>query len=259
MRSFVAGFVLFVSFLTGTAALEAYVVHEVLLDPDRAGQALSSALQQPELRDKILNRTVPGYGRLPPVVRAGVEQAADDVRVHRALRSVELQDDGTVSLAPLKTELADELRRQGQGRLADLVQAVEGPETITVPSEDMDRYTSARGTTWKVAVGGGLITVGLLVIAALVSPNRRRTIRSIGVTVLLVAGAAALLYAAIPTVVRAADARPEIEAIAAVVEAQRSTAWLTLLPVAVVGVVLVVASLLIPRTGTRRYDDRSAF
>jgi hypothetical protein len=258
MRSFVAGFVLFLSFLSGTAAVEAYVVHEVLLDPERAGEVLGSALQQPELRDKILSRAVPGYAQLPTAARAGVDRAAEEVRVDQALRNVQLGEDGTVPLAPLKTGLADELRRQGQGRLADLVEAAESPETVTVPPEDMDRYTSARDTTWKVAVGGGLITVGLLLIAAIVSPDRRRTIRSIGVTVLLVAGAAALLYAALPTAVRAADARPEFEALAAVVEGQRSTAWLTLLPVAVVGVVLVVASLLMPRAVRRRYDDRSA-
>jgi hypothetical protein len=178
--------------------------------------------------------------------------------VDRALRAVTLDEDGTVSLAPLRTELVDELRRRGHDRLADRVAAAEDPGTVTVPSEDMDRYRTARDTTWKVAVGGGLITLGLLLIAVLISPNRRRTVRSIGVTVLLVAAAAALLFAAIPTVLRAADARAEFEALASVVEAQRRSAWLTLLPVAVVGAVLLVVSLLMPRRD-RSHGRLSAF
>lgn len=257
MRSFAAGFLLFLSFFTGTAALEAYVVHEVLLDPDRVGEVLGSALQQEELRDRILDRTVPGYSGLPQAVRGDVERAAEEVPVDRALREVRLREDGTVSLAPLKTELADELRRQGQGRLADRVEAAADPGTVTVPAADLDRYTRARDTSWQVAVGGALVTAGLVVIAAAVSPDRRRTVRSVGVTLLLVAAAAALLFAVIPTVVRAADARPEFEALASVVEAQRPTAWLTVLPVAVVGVVLLLASLLMPRS-RRRYDGASA-
>ncbi len=257
MRSFVTGFLLFLSFFTGTAALEAYVVHEVLLDPDRAGEVLGSALQQEDLRERILTKAVPGYGQLPQSARDGVDQAAEEVPVDRALRDVQLDEDGTVSLAPLKAELADELRRRGQDRLADRVEAAEDPGTVSVPAADMERYREARDTSWKVATGGALITVGLLVIAALASRDRRRTVRSIGVTLLLVAGAAALLFAAIPTVVRAADGRPEFEALAAVVEAQRQTAWLTVLPVVAVGVVLLVASLLIPRSRPR-YGGPSA-
>jgi hypothetical protein len=257
MRSFTAGFVLFLSFFTGTAALEAYVVHEVLLDPDRAGEVIASALQQQELRDKLLARTVPGYAQLPDAARAGIDRAAEEVPLDRALRSVTLAEDGTVSLSPLKAELVDELRRRGADRIASRVEAADDPGTVSVPAEDMDRYRTARDTTWKVAVGGGLITVGLLVIAAIVSPDRRRTVRSMGLTVLLVAGAAALVYAVLPTVVRAADARVEFEALAAVVEGQRSAAWLTILPVAVVGVVLAAVSLLLPRR-RRRYDEQPA-
>ena len=81
MRSFVAGLAVFLAFLTGTAGLASYVVHDVVLDPSRAGEVVDYALHQPDTRREILGRTVPGYGRLPVRVRAAVDALADSPRL----------------------------------------------------------------------------------------------------------------------------------------------------------------------------------
>jgi hypothetical protein len=249
MRSFLAGLALFLAFLSGTAALTAYAAHEVLLDPRRAGEVVSTALQQPDLRARILSRAVPGYAQLPGVARSGVDALATTPSVDRALASVTVSRTGEVSLAPLQAALADGLRSNGLAPLADVVSAAQGA-SVTVPPEYLDRYLTAQDTSRRVAVQGGLIAVALLVVALVVSRDRRRTLRSAGITTLLACAAAAVLHLLLPTFVSASSSRPEIDAVAAVVSAQRTEVLLTLLPAAAVGLVLVAVGVLLP--GSRR-------
>ena len=55
---------------TADGLVASYVVHDVVLDPSRAGEVVDYALHQPDTRREILGRTVPGYGRLP-VLKTG--------------------------------------------------------------------------------------------------------------------------------------------------------------------------------------------
>ena len=243
MRSFFAGLALFLSFLTGTVALEAFVAHHVVLDPDRAGQALSAALDEPELRERLLHRAVPGYRKLPQPVQTVADQLAGTSSAHRAVEKVSLSDDGTIALAPLQLELAQSLRTLGQPQLAAQLTAVSGT-TITVPEKYLSRYRDARETSWRVAVLGAAATLVLFLLALLLSPKRRRTVRSIGVSALLACGAAALLYWALPGVAGLVSSGSTGDVAAVVLRAERPAVLLMLLPVAVVAVVLVVGSLL---------------
>jgi hypothetical protein len=245
MRSLLAGLALFLAFVSGTAALTAYAAHEVLLDPRRAGEVLSTALRQPDLRERILSRAVPGYAQLPGVARTGVDALAATPSVDRALESVTVSRTGEVSLSPLQAALAAGLRSNGLGPVADAVSSAQGA-SVTVPPEYLDRYLTAQDTSRRVAVQGGLVAGLLLVVALVVSRDRRRTVRSAGITTLLACAAAAGLHLLLPTFVAASSARPEIDAVAAVVQAQRPEVLLALLPAVAAGLVLLAVGVLVP-------------
>jgi hypothetical protein len=246
MRSFLAGLALFLAFLTGTTALAAYVAYDVLLDPSRAGQAVAQAMEQPELRQKILAKAVPGYAQLPPRVREAVDRAARSSAADKALAKVTLDENGTVTLTPLQKELSAALRANGQSGLASRVEATDAG-TVSVPSTYMDRFHTARDLAHKAWIGGGLITLGLIALALLASPHRRRTLRSTGITVLAACLAVAVGYWVLPAFARAASSDPAADAAAAVLEAERRTVLFRLALPAVVGVALAVAGSFAPR------------
>src|SRR4051794_15138988 len=136
MRSFVAGLAIFLAFLTGTAALGAFVAHETVLDPDLAGPALDAALEDEDLTDRVLGQVVPGYGSLPQPVVDALRRVAVDSSFHEAARRVTFDPaSGEVSLEPLRTALADRLRQHGIGIAAGAVTA--GDAVITVPPNDL--------------------------------------------------------------------------------------------------------------------------
>ena len=240
MRSFVAGFAVFLAFLTGTACLASYVVHDVVLDPSRAGEVVDYALHQPDTRREILGRTVPGYGRLPVRVRAAVDAQADSPRLRRAARTISLDADGEVALGPLQRVLAAALRAD-QPRLASRIAAAD--TRVEVPARYVTRYQDARERSGTLALRAALVTALLLALALLVSPHRLRTVRSIGIGALLAALVVALLYWALPSVISAASSSPLVGAVVAVVQAERTTVLLRLAPVAVVGLAMVVTGI----------------
>ena len=203
MRSFAAGLALFLAFLTGTAALAAYVAYDVLLDPSRAGQVVDEALKQPELRKQILAKAVPGYAALDPRLKAAVDDAAQSPEASKALSTVSLTDKGTVSLSPLQKELGAALRANNQPDLASRVEKTD-VGAAKVPATYMDRIDTSRDLARKAWMGGALITLGLVALALLVSPNRPRTLRSTGITVVVAGAAVALGYWVLPAFARAA-------------------------------------------------------
>ncbi len=252
MRSFVAGLALFLSFLTGTAALEAFVVHEVLLDPDRAGQVLDSALRQPDTRAEILAQVVPGYDRLPGAARAGVDALAATPGVSRVARQLTVTRSGEVSLTPLRTELARGLRDNGLTGLARVVSSADLGASVQVPSTYMDRFNQARDTSWFVAVQGAILTAMLVIVALLASRRRGRTVRGAGLVVLACSVVAGALYWVLPVIVRAVGSDSTTDLVAVVVESQRQVALLTLAPFAVGGALLVVLGMVFAGGGRRR-------
>jgi len=246
MRSFVAGLLLFVSFLTGTAALGAYAAHEVLLDPAHAGPFLESALGQQEVRDKILGQVVPGYGALPAQVRGRVDTVAESPEARRALDQVSLDDNGNLDLSSLQGEIVRALRANGQPQIAALVAAQRGTASVQVPSTYFSRFTTARDDAWLVATRGAVVSAVLFLVALLVSPRRRRTVAAIGVVLLLCCAVDVALFRLLPGVVRSASSSALADAAAAVVTQQQGAVLLTMVPVALAGAGLVVASLLLP-------------
>jgi hypothetical protein len=255
MRSFLAGIAVLLGGLIGTAALGAFVAHQTVLDPDRTGDVLASALQRPDLRHTILARAVPGYGRLPREARSALDQLAQTSQVESALRSVRLDDNGEVRLAPLRSQLTQALRENGQAQLAAVVASSGGPDAVSVPTNILDRYTTARNSAWLVATRGALVAVALFLVALVVSRNRAGTVRAVGITVLLGCAVVALVYWVSPNLAHAASSSPWVESATAVRDSQQSTVLTILLPVAAVGVVLLVASLLIPKPARRHPVD----
>jgi hypothetical protein len=251
MRSFLAGLALLLGGLIGTAALGAFVAHQTVLDPDRAGEVVASALGQPDLRQTILAKTVPGYGRLPREGRAALDRLAQTSQVDGALRSVTLDANGDVRLAPLRSQLAEALRQNGQSGLAARVASSGGPDAVSVPADILSRYTTARDTTWLVATRGALAAAVLFLVALAVSANRRSTVRASGVVVLLGCAVVAALYWLSPALAHAASSSPWVEGATGVRDSQRPTVLAILLPVAAVGVALLVASLLVPKPRRR--------
>ena len=112
---------------------------------------------------------------------------------------------------------------------------------VTVPSTYMDRFDTSRDLARKTWVGGALITLGLIALALLASPHRRRTVRATGITVLAACLVVALGYWVLPAFARAASSDPAADAVAAVIEAERRTVLLTLALPAVIGLALAVA------------------
>jgi hypothetical protein len=253
VRRFVSGLALLLAFLAGTAALTSYVADELLLDQSRTGELLGRALGQDDLRQELLTRAVPGYDRLPAVVRSQVDAAADSPTTRKALESVQVGKDGSVSLSRLRSQVVHELRANGQPAIASRVAAATGSVEVSVPSRYLARLTEARDLSRQVWTVGGLVGGGLLLVALLVSP-RLRTVRSIGLTVLLACGASALLFRLLPSVVRSASNDPLVVAGAEVVRSEWSGVASTLLPVVVVGAALTVIGLLGGRS--RRQGDR---
>jgi hypothetical protein len=243
VRRFVSGLALLLAFLVGTAALTSYVADQLLLDQSRAGELLGRALTQDDLRQELLSRAVPGYDRLPAVVRSQVDAAADSPATRKALESVQVGDDGSVSLARLRSQVVRELRANGQSAIAGRLDAATGSAEVSVPSRYLDRLTQARDLSRQVWTVGGLVAGALALFALVVSP-RLRTVRSIGITVLLACGASALLFRLLPSVVRSASNDPLVVAGAEVLRSEWSGVVSTLLPVVVVGAALTVIGLL---------------
>lgn len=242
MRSFLAGFAVLLSFFTGVAGLAGLVAHHTVLDPGRAGEVVEKTLQDRELRADVLNRAVPGYGALPAAARSRVDALAETSAARRAVRSLRLQTDGTVSLLPLQEQLAQALRDNGLGVLAKAVTARQGQ--VTVPARYMNRYNDARRESWQLAVLGGIASLVLVVLALVVSPRRSRTLRSVGVTAILVAAVVAAGFWVLPSFVRAYDSDPAYQAVASAVAGQRPDMALLVVPVAVVGLLLAMVSLI---------------
>lgn len=241
MRSFLAGAAVLLAFLSGTIALGAYVVHDVVLDPARAGQVVDYALHQPDTRREILDKAVPGYGALPVQARARVDALADAAAVRRAARQISLDTHGQVVLGPLQSRLAAELRAAGQPAIAARVAAAD--TRAAVPARYVSRYDTARTDSGTLAVRAALVTAVLVVLALLVSARRLRTVRSIGLAALLASLVVALLYWALPSVITAASSSPLVGAVVAVVQAQRGDVLLRLAPFAGAGLLLFVVGL----------------
>jgi hypothetical protein len=243
VRSFAVALALLLAFLTGTLTLEAYAGRAVAFAPDAAGRALDAALDQPDLVQQVMARAVPGYELLPGPERLAVDQLARTDAAHRVARQVRLDADGTVALTPLQRQLTRSLRGLGLEPLADIVTAA-GPGRVTVPASYLDRYRQARDLSRLVLVAGAVVTALLVVLALLVSPDRLRTLRTIGLTALLCCVAAAVVYWALPGVATLVGSSSAAEVVAAVIRDGRPTVLARLAPVAVAGLVLAVVAAL---------------
>lgn len=250
MRSFLAALALLVAGVVGTVSLSAYVAHRTVLDPHHSGRLLSSALRQPELRQRLLTEAVPGYETLPAPVRAGVDRVVQTPQFEKAATRVRIDAQGRVHLAPFRRQLERELRAAGLTQLAAGLHDADGPMTVRLPSSVADPYSAAQDRTWLVATRGAVTTVLLLLLAILVARNRRLTTAAAGLTVLAACAATAVLWWLAPAVVDVVASRAWGEALSQTRGALADTMVSALLPVAVAGAALVGISVLVP--GRRR-------
>jgi hypothetical protein len=247
MRSFLAALALLLAGVVGTASLTAYVAHRTVLDPHHSGRLLSSALEQPELRHRLLVEAVPGYETLPLSVRAGVDQVAQTPQFISATKRLRVDAQGRVHLTPFRRQLQRELRANGLPQLAAELQDAGGPSTFRLPASIADQYSTARDRTWLVATRGAIAAVLLLVIALLVSRNRRATTAAAGFTVLASCVAAAALWWFAPAVVDLVASKAWGDTMREARTTFADNVISALLPVAGAGVALMVFSFVVPR------------
>jgi hypothetical protein len=251
VRSFLAALALVLAALVGTAALTGYVASQTALSTAHSGRLLSSALQQPVLRHKILGAVVPVYGQLPAALQTELNQLVQDPRFDAAIGKVRIDPHGRVHLSRVRHRLEQELRTHGQGSAADILAAVGGPGVVRLPATVAHDYTAAHRASWKLATVGGVVAVLLALFALLVSPHRRRTLRGVGLAVLVSCAATAVVWWAAPAFVGLAS-RPVWSALAtAAREAYASRVVSTLVPVAIAGGVVLLVSFAVPRPRRR--------
>ncbi len=252
MRSLLAGLALMLSFLTGSAALAGYVAHQVFLDPDRVGTLVDAALQQPDLRARILAEVVPGFSQLPAATRSEIDSLARTPLAGQVTERLSVTPGGRVVLTPLARELASGLRANGRPDLARAVTDAARDTSVRVPASAWDRFDTARDLSWRVATQGGALTGLLLAAAVLVSRRRGRTVAGVGLVALaccLLVGAAVWL---LPELVRTLASGTAAEVAAGVVAGQQRAALLSLAPVAVGGMLLLVLGLAAAAASPRR-------
>ena len=246
MRSFIAVVALLLASALSTGALIAYLAHETVLDPERAGEVLSDGLDSPEVRTRILPRAVPGYANLPEPHRAEVDRAAQSRQVDRALSEVEVDSDGRADLSPVRQELSRTLADAGYPEAAAAVNQAGPDDTVRIPPRTWAQYTDARGSSWWVATRAGLAAAVLFLVSILSARSRRTALISTGLA-LLVSGAVAWLASRLlPELVPRFTGDPWLRDLAALLSPSSATIATTLLPVAVVGVLLMVGSLAVP-------------
>ena len=240
MRSLVAGLAIFVAFLTGTAALAAFVAHQTVLDPDNAGRALDAALSDDQLADQVLESIVPGFSGLPRSLTTAVRRAALDPSVHEAARNVTFDPrTGEISLKPIQSEVLAQVSRFGLGGAA----TNQGEVVITVPAAELARYNDARARTSRVATLGALATAVLWAVALLVSPRRPRTLLAIGASTLVGAVVVGGLAWLAPGAIDAATSSLTGQVAAVMIAAARPEILTLLAPFAVAGAAVAVLGL----------------
>lgn len=246
MRSLLAAVALSLATLVATAAGVAYAAHETVLAPRRAGDVLAAALQQPALRTRILSSAIPGYTQLPEAARELVDRAAQTPQVEHAVERLRMDRHGRVSLAPLQRQVVGTLRSHGQPAIAAALASVV-PASVQLPARIVKPYHEARRTTWWVATRGALAAVGLVALAFLVSPHRRRMVGALGLAVLVACGLVALVWTQLPGLVATFSDNPWVDAAAGAGVTSLSSLRPYLVPAAVAGGALVVLSLALPR------------
>lgn len=251
MRSFLASLALVLAALVGTAALTGYVASRTALSPAHSGRMLSSALHQPALRHRILAAVVPAYDQLPAPLHDELNQVVQDPRFDAAIAKLRIDAHGRVHLSRLRHRLEQELRAHGQGTAAAILATVGGPDVVRLPTTVAHDYAAAHRTAWEVTTVGGVIAVLLALLAVLVSPHRRRTVRGVGWAALFSCAATALLWWAGPAIAGLAS-RPVWSALAtAARHAYASRMGWTLAPVAIAGCVVLLVSFAVPRARRR--------
>jgi len=250
MRSFIAVVALLLASAFATGALFAYLAHETVLEPERAGAVLSDGLGSSELRARVLARTVPGYANLPAPYRAEVDRAAQSTPVDRALSEVEVDSDGRADLSPVQQELSRALNDAGYPEVAATVERAGRGSTVRIPPRIWAQYTEARDASWWIATRAGLAAAALYLVGILAARSKRTALMSTGLALLISGALAWVSFRMIPELAPTFTRDPWLQDLAALVSAPTATIVATLLPVAVVGVLLMVGSLAVP-TGRR--------
>jgi len=246
MRSFIAVVALLLASALSTGALFAYLAHETVLDPERAGEVLSDGLDSTEIRARVLARTVPGYADLPAPQRAEVDRAAQSRQVDRALSEVEVDSDGSADLSPVRQEFSRALTEAGYPEAAAAVDRAGPDNEVRIPTRTWAQYTDARSASWWVATRGGLVAAALFLVSILSSRSKRTALISTGLALLISGALAWMVFRLVPELAPRFTSDPWLRDLAALLSPSSATIATTLLPVAVVGVLLMVGSLAVP-------------
>lgn len=245
MRSFLAFLALVAATVTATVGLLAYTAHQTVLDPERAGQVLAQAADSAEVRQTLLERTVPGYSRIPAEYRADLDQVSRSERVEQALSGVEVDGEGNADVTPVRQELATALEQSGYGELAAQVRSARGG-TVSVPSRVWEPYLDARDTSWQVATTAGIVATLLFLAAILVARSRRGAVLSVGLAVVISAVVAGALFRVLPSLAPLVTDDQRVADMAELAGAPTDTLVTLLLPFVIAGGVVALLSFVVP-------------
>jgi hypothetical protein len=247
MRSVLSSLSLLLALVASTVTLVAYLVHETVLDTDDLGAVAAAALQDDELRRQLLTRALPEYGRLPAFYQERVERLAEGPQLRRALKQVDVDDQGRVALAPVRRQVLEDLRAEYPAVAAQL-ESVGGEARFRLPRRVLEPYQDARRISWLVATRGAVVALALLVVGVLLARRTRAGLLAAGLVLLLSSAAAVGVVLVLPALLELGVDLDGVEQRllrAAVPDA--STAFEPLLPVVVAGAAAAVIALMLPR------------
>lgn len=245
MRSFLAFLALVVAAVAATVGLLAYTAHETVLDPERAGEVLAEATDSAEVRQTLLERSVPGYDRIPAEYRAELDAVSRSERVSEALSDVTVDGEGNADVAPVRQELATALEQNGYGELAAQVRST-GGGTVSVPARVWQPYVDARDTSWQVATTAAIVAAALFLVSILVARRRRGAVLAVGLVILVSTVVAGALFRLLPSLAPLVTDDQRVADLAALAGASTDTLVTLLLPFAIAGGVVALVSLAVP-------------
>jgi hypothetical protein len=235
LRSFVASLALLVAGVFGSAALAGYVLSNTVLEPNRPGEVIGAVLGDPEQRKRLVDE----LGRFGgPEATKQVDAVLDHPRVRERIEGLRLND-GTVDVTALRQRIATELMERGHRAAAAKVR--DGRTAIDLPGRYAENFEKLSTMASFAALWGTVAAVALVVLAVLVSPDRRGVLRTTGVMILSTVALVLGLFLLVPFVLQVINNTGMLAVGADVIRASGDGLVGPLVTVAIIGVIFLAA------------------
>lgn len=235
----------------GTISLLAALLAQQVADPQRPGQALAAALEEPAARavvaDEVTDRVL---AERPELRRAEVKPLTSQVlaqpAVRDVLRSVATDESGNLDSAALTDEIASELRARGQDRLAAEVREQSGLLPPVGFSGLVEAVQRARIAAWTVSAVAGVGAALLAFFGFASGSTAARRWAGLGLAVAAVGVLARLVLGSAPDVV-GRDTHPVVVLAAGMGQVAAPSAFWPVVGCLLVGVVCLLVAVVVAR------------